>query len=83
MNKLSLGPIAKPDLVKVTVALSTDLKADLDAYAAIHARTWSTEPLDAPALIPHILAAFLARDRAFQKARRTHAAGRMAVDGNL
>lgn len=67
MSKLSLGPIAKAELVKLTVALPAGLKVDLDRYAIVHAETWGTEALDVTALIPHILETFLARDRGFRK----------------
>lgn len=65
---LRLGPLPKQDVVKLTVALSAELRADLDRYAELHARTWG-EPVDATALVPHMLAAFLARDRAFRRAK--------------
>lgn len=71
MNKLSLGPIAKAELVRLTVAMPAGLKADLDRYAILHAETWGTDALDAAALIPHILETFLARDRGFRKTQRT------------
>jgi hypothetical protein len=70
MSKLSLGPIPKAELVKLTVALPAGLKTDLDRYAALHAEIWGTEALDAAALIPHILETFLARDRGFRKSQR-------------
>jgi hypothetical protein len=70
MTKLSLGPIAKPELVKLTIALPDTLRDDLNLYAQLHAQTWGVPPMDAPTLIPHILAAFLARDRSFRRARR-------------
>lgn len=71
MSKLSLGPIAKSESIKLTVALPASLKADLDRYATLHAETWGTEALDATALIPHILETFLARDRGFRKIQRS------------
>ena len=64
-NRLSLGPIPKPEAVKMTITLSAELKAQLDAYAEVHARVHQV-PVDAVALIPHILAAFIARDRGFR-----------------
>jgi hypothetical protein len=70
MSKLSLGPIAKAELVKLTISLSSGLKADLDRYASLHAETWETDALDTTTLIPHILETFLARDREFQRIRR-------------
>jgi hypothetical protein len=65
MNRLSLGPIPRPDAVKLTITLSAELKAQLDAYAEVHARVHQA-PADAVVLIPHMLAAFMARDRTFR-----------------
>lgn len=64
-HRLSLGPIPRPDAVKLTITLSADLKAQLDAYAEVHGRMHQA-PVDAVALIPHMLAAFIARDRGFK-----------------
>lgn len=66
-TKLRLGPLPKTDTVKLPITLTVALKADLDRYAALHAQTWG-EPVDATALVPHILEAFIARDRAFRRA---------------
>ena len=66
-NKLRLGPLPKTETVKVTIALATTLKADLERYAALHAQTYG-EPIDAATLIPHMLEAFMARDRGFKRA---------------
>ena len=67
--KLRLGPLRKTELVKLTVALSAELKATLDRYAALHAQTYG-ERVDAAALVPHMLEAFMARDRGFKSPRR-------------
>jgi hypothetical protein len=67
--KLRLGPIPKKATIKLTILLSAQLKADLDRYANLHTETWG-ENVDAQTLIPHILEAFIARDRAFRKAGR-------------
>ena len=64
-NRLSLGPIPRLDAVKLTIAVSAELKAQLDAYAEVHGRMHQA-PVDAVALIPHMLAAFIARDRGFK-----------------
>ncbi len=66
-SKLRLGPLPKIETVKVAVALTTALKADLERYAALHTQTYG-EPIDAATLIPHMLEAFMARDRGFRKA---------------
>lgn len=68
-NKLRLGPLPKSEPVKLTVSLSAELKATLDRYAALHAQTYG-ERVDAAALVPHMLEAFMARDRVFRSTRR-------------
>lgn len=64
-NRLSLGPLPASSPVKLTITVSTELKAQLEAYAEVHARVHQV-PVDAVALVPHMLAAFIARDRAFR-----------------
>lgn len=65
-NKLRLGPLPKAETVKLTISLSTNLKTMLDRYATLHARTYG-ESVDSVALIPHMLEAFMVRDRGFRK----------------
>lgn len=65
-HRLSLGPIPKPDAVKLTITLSAELKAQLDAYAEVHAQLHRA-PVDAVSFIPHMLVAFVARDRGVQR----------------
>ncbi|MCD6707316.1 MAG: DUF2274 domain-containing protein [Thiobacillus sp.] len=65
-NKLRLGPLPKSETIKLTISLSTNLKTMLDRYAALHAQTYG-ESVDGVALIPHILEAFMVRDREFKK----------------
>ena len=65
-RKLRLGPLPKTDSTKLTFACPASLKADLDRYAALHAQTYG-EAVDAVTLIPHMLEAFMARDRGFRK----------------
>lgn len=65
-NTLRLGPLPKTETVKLTIALNAALKADLDRYAALHAQTYGA-PVDAAVLIPHMLDAFMTRDRGFKK----------------
>lgn len=67
--KLRLGPLPKTEVVKLTVTLSAELKATLDRYAALHAQTYG-ERVNAAALVPHMLEAFMARDRGFQRGTR-------------
>jgi hypothetical protein len=68
-GRLRLGPLPKSDTVNLTVALSAELKTTLDQYAELHVRTWG-EPVDAAALVPHMLIAFMDRDREFKAIRR-------------
>ena len=63
---LRLGPLPRTEPVKLTVTLSAELKVTLDRYAALHAQTYG-EATDALALIPHMLAAFMARARGFRR----------------
>jgi hypothetical protein len=58
--------------VKLTVTLSVQLKSNLDRYAELHAQVWG-EHVDAATLIPHIIEAFIQRDRGFRKAVRSDA----------
>lgn len=65
-RKLRLGPLPKTESVKLTFACPSTLKADLDRYAALHAQTYG-EAVDATTLIPHMLEAFMSRDRGFRR----------------
>lgn len=65
LSKLRLGPLPKTETVKITIAMSVVLKANLDRYAALHAKTYG-EPVEAATLIPLMLDAFIARDRGFR-----------------
>lgn len=67
-TELRLGPLPRTTAVKLTIAIPERLKLDLDRYAELHSARWG-EPIDAAALIPHMLEAFIARDRGFRKAR--------------
>lgn len=67
-RKLRLGPLPKTENVKLTFACPMSLKADLDRYAALHAQTYG-EAVDATALIPYMLEAFMDGDRGFRRKR--------------
>lgn len=69
MNKLRLGPLPKAETIKLTVILPAELKQRLERYAQLHSQAHG-EPVDAVALIPHMLDAFIARDREFLKRSR-------------
>ncbi|MDM0041742.1 DUF2274 domain-containing protein [Variovorax sp. J22G21] len=68
-NKLRLGPLPKAEIVKLTVILTAELKQRLELYAQLHSEVHG-DPVDAVALIPHMLDAFIARDREFLKCSR-------------
>lgn len=65
-RKLRLGPLPRNETVKVTFVCPVNLKADLERYAELHTQTYG-EVVDAATLIPHMLEAFMARDRGFRK----------------
>lgn len=69
--ELRLGPLPKTALIKLTIAVPEKLKLDLDRYAELHSARWG-ERIDAAALIPHMLEAFIARDRGFRKVRSSN-----------
>ena len=75
MSKLRLGPLPRTEIVRLTIALPAQIKADLDRYVEIYAAAYG-EPVDAGALVPHMLAAFRDPDRGFWKARQAGAARR-------
>jgi len=61
-----LGPLPRTESVKLTFACTVVLKAELERYAAMHAQAYG-DPVDALTLIPHMLEAFMARDRGFKR----------------
>jgi hypothetical protein len=69
-GRLSLGALPKTETAKVTITLPVDLKSRLDRYAALHSQAYG-EAVDAVAMIPHMLAAFVERDRAFKTLSRS------------
>lgn len=68
-EKLRLGPLPRSQVVRLTVVLPASVKADLDRYAELYGAAYS-EAVDAAALVPHMLAAFMERDRGFRKGRQ-------------
>ena len=68
-EKLRLGPLPKTETVKLTMTLSVAVKADLDCYAELYGKTYG-EAVDAAALAPHMLAAFMEGDRGFRRVRQ-------------
>lgn len=65
-KKLRLGPLPRHEVTKLTFSCSASLKADLDAYAALHSQVYG-KAVDAATLIPHMLDAFMTGDRGFRR----------------
>ena len=70
-SQLSLGALPCAEVVKLTIVLPADLKEQLDAYAQAHSELHG--PVYTTTLIPHMLAAFMARDRVFRKSLKQSA----------
>ncbi len=68
MTDIKLGRLPDRTPVKLTINISPDLQRDLTAYAAIYREAYGDEQ-SVSDLVPHMLAAFLASDRGFAKAR--------------
>jgi hypothetical protein len=67
--KIKLGKLPNTTNVRITISLPEALKGKLDRYAQLHSQTWG-QKVDAAALVPHILAQFLANDRAFRSSEK-------------
>jgi hypothetical protein len=67
-GKLRLGPLPKTETVKVTIMLNTELKDELDFYAAEFSKLHA--PVDSTVLIPHMLDMFIRSDRGYRARRR-------------
>ena len=67
--KLRLGPLPATKPLRLTVAVSVELKEALDDYARLHADMHG-QAVTPESLIPVMLQAFMANDRGFQQARR-------------
>jgi hypothetical protein len=67
--KIKLGKLPNVRSVKITISVPEELKSQLDRYAQLHSQTWE-QKVDAAALVPHIVAKFLANDPAFRKLER-------------
>ena len=73
MADLKLHKLPDRTPVKMTISIAPDLKRALDDYAEIYRDTYG-EDGPVPELIPQMLGALLAGDRAFVKARKALAA---------
>lgn len=79
--KLRLGPRPKTSQTKVTFNCTTVLLEDLQHYAAQYAQAYG-EPIDVAELVPHMLATFMARDRAFRRAGQASRSLRSTASSN-
>ena len=73
--KLRLGPLPAAKPLRLTVAVSVELKESLDDYARLHADMHG-KAVTPESLIPVMLQTFMANDRGFQQARRGRESGR-------
>lgn len=64
-STLRLGPLPRTEFVKLTIVVPVDVKVSLDRYADLHSQLHG-DKIDAVALIPRMLAAFIDRDRGFK-----------------
>lgn len=68
MPEIKLAKLPDRTPMKLTITITPDLHRALNDYAAVYNETYGqSEPI--AELIPHMLAAFLASDRGFSKAR--------------
>jgi hypothetical protein len=68
MTDLKLARLPDRTPVKLIISIPPDLQRDLTDYATVYRETYGDEQPVAD-LVPHMLAAFLASDRGFAKAR--------------
>ena len=68
-SKLRLGPLPKTEVIRMTIAMPAAVKADLDRYAELYGAAFGDQ-VDAAVLAPHVIAAFMDRDRAFRGSRQ-------------
>ncbi|OQW43585.1 MAG: transposase [Proteobacteria bacterium SG_bin5] len=70
MPEIKLARLPDRTPVKLAITVTPELHKALTDYATLYNRTYAqSEPITE--LIPHMLSAFLASDRAFAKARET------------
>ncbi|MFT9073235.1 DUF2274 domain-containing protein [Gluconobacter potus] len=79
MTKLRLGPIADDKPVRLTVELPAAVHRDLVEYGRLLARENGQAEIVPAKLIVHMLARFMATDRAFRRLRN----GRSAISHAL
>lgn len=68
MSEIKLAKLPDRTPVKLAITITPELHRALTDYAAVYNETYGqSEPITE--LVPHMLAAFLASDRGFAKAR--------------
>ena len=67
--KLRLGPLPAAKPVRLTIAVSVELKEALDDYARLHSDMHG-QAVTPETLVPVMLQTFMANDRGFQQSRR-------------
>ncbi|WP_072572473.1 DUF2274 domain-containing protein [Granulibacter bethesdensis] len=72
MTKLKLGALADDKPVKVTVELPASVHRDLIAYAEVLGRSTGQAAPEPAKLIVPMIERFMASDRGFTKARKSH-----------
>lgn len=70
MADIKLPKLPDRTPVKLTIAIPPDLKQGLDEYLALYRATYDDENASLNDILPAMLDAFLASDRAFAKARK-------------
>jgi hypothetical protein len=73
MVHLKLGPLPKLGMVRLTITVPEPLKEELERYAAEYSRLY--EPVEAAALIPHMIEAFIRSDRGWRSRKAQAARG--------
>ncbi|RUV32465.1 DUF2274 domain-containing protein [Mesorhizobium sp. M5C.F.Ca.IN.020.32.2.1] len=73
MANLKLGPLPKLGTARMTITLPEPLKEELERYAAEYSRLY--EPVEAAALIPHMIEAFIRSDRGYRSRKAQAARG--------
>ncbi|KAA3447966.1 DUF2274 domain-containing protein [Mesorhizobium sp. SARCC-RB16n] len=75
MGNLKLGPLPKFGTVRMTIVLPEPLKDELERYAAEYSRMY--EPVEAAALVPHMLETFMRSDRGYRSRKAQAARGQV------
>lgn len=74
MPELKLGKLPDRTPVKLSITITPDLQAALQAYAAIYTEAYGVEEPVAE-LVPAMLASFIESDRSFVRERDTRRRG--------